>query len=119
MPENAGAAVIGDNTDEGMLREAADLLRVGVDRWRNSTFAWVADDLLERIDARYPGSKDVIPSVRCQWCEYETTSVIAMGSHVADNHPELLTEVVQPYVLPAIDDSDIEEGSEFDGPNCI
>lgn len=48
------------NSDEGMLREAADLLRVGVKTWRNSTMAWVADDLLLRIEVKYPGSKDVI-----------------------------------------------------------
>lgn len=48
------------NSDEGMLREAADVLRFGVKTWRSSTFAWVVDDLLARIDAKYPGSKDVI-----------------------------------------------------------
>lgn len=54
------AEVVDANSDEGMLREAADILRFGVARWNNQNFAWIAADLLDRIDARYPGSKDVV-----------------------------------------------------------
>lgn len=59
MPDVTQQQTADANSDEGMLREAADLLRHGVATWRNSTMAWVADDLCARIDARYPGSKDV------------------------------------------------------------
>lgn len=48
------------NTDEGMLREAHDLLAFGVKQWRSSTFAWVASDLIERLAARCPEPADVI-----------------------------------------------------------
>ena len=48
------------NTPEGMLREAHDLLRFGVERWKNSNIAWVADDLCIRIDAAFPGAVNVI-----------------------------------------------------------
>ena len=48
------------NATEGMLREAHDLLRFGVERWKNSNMAWVADDLCGRINAALPGSVDVI-----------------------------------------------------------
>lgn len=51
--------IVDESSDEGMLRTAADVIRC-VDRWRNSTVAWVADDLLQRIDAKYPGPADVI-----------------------------------------------------------
>ena len=51
--------VFADN-DEGMLRQAHDLLRFGVDRWRNSTFAFVASDLVDRLAARLPGAADVV-----------------------------------------------------------
>jgi hypothetical protein len=59
--DDVNGDTVDERSDEGMLREAADLLRFGVARWNNQNFAWVAADLLDRIDQRFPGSKDVVP----------------------------------------------------------
>jgi len=60
MPEREIKPLFDSRSDEGMLREAHDLLRFGVKTWHSSTFAWVASDLLERLAARLPEPADVI-----------------------------------------------------------
>lgn len=61
MPsESEEPPIVSSTSDEGMLREAHDLLRFGVVRWRSSTMAWVASDLIERLAARLPDPADVI-----------------------------------------------------------
>jgi hypothetical protein len=52
--------IVAADTPEGMLREAHDILMVGVARFRNTTFAFVADDLVRRIAEMYPDPADVV-----------------------------------------------------------
>lgn len=58
--ETDHAPAVDVDSAEGMLREAHDLMRHGVERWKTSSVAWVADDLCDRINAVCPGSVDVI-----------------------------------------------------------
>ena len=57
MPDGT-TPIVDANSDEGMLREAHDLLRLA--RWDQMPARWLADDLVLRIAARFPDSADVI-----------------------------------------------------------
>lgn len=51
------------DSDEGMLREAHDLLALAMSQWRNAPtpWAWLAADLKLRLDERFPTASDVTP----------------------------------------------------------
>jgi hypothetical protein len=55
-------AVINASSDEGMLREAHDLLMLAT--FDSSTLANVAADLVERIARRFPTAADVIDTAQ-------------------------------------------------------
>ena len=64
--ERPKRSTVGDivdvNSDEGMLREAHDLIYIAMGQWNDppTPWAWLAADLMERLTKRFPEAKDVV-----------------------------------------------------------
>lgn len=107
---------VDESSDEGMLREAHDVLRLAMNQWADAPmpWAWLAADLMERLTERFPEAKDVVPRGQravCPECrvspcycdtdteedyeEVELLSVIVRKAdlkHLLDVFPSGLTE---------------------------
>lgn len=52
------------NSDEGMLREAHDVIHFAMNQWNDPPmpWQWLAADLMSRLTERFPDAKDVVES---------------------------------------------------------